>query len=470
MAEDAARQVIAGQPSSRYKHVFAIHTKVRPSCLTHTPDAVAPSFVGFRNLMGLMLVASNLRLMLENFRKYGFLVTLSGAPVRPDDWAWFVIMYALTPAFLFVAYAIEAAAAEYARGIVGAHKREEKHEDDGALFSTWGVVAICHASNATIMLGLAIYVVYMRILNPSIAIFTITHAIIVWLKVSSYAFTNRDLRHAYVNGQSDVNLPELYKQCPYPRNITLRNLCYFWWAPTLVYQPVYPSAPERRWGFIAKRACEFLILNALILIAVQQYALPLLRNSFDDVSQLKVINVVERVLKLSTISLVCWLAGFFAIFQSFLNLLAELLKFGDREFYSDWWNSADLRTYWTSWNKPVSHFLRRHVYTPMVGRGVPRNLAQLITFTFSGLLHEVLVGVPTHNVLGVAFLGMLLQIPLIYLTDRLSRGERGHNEKLMGNLIFWISFCIFGQPLAVLIYFCAWQAKYGGEITTVAVQ
>jgi diacylglycerol O-acyltransferase-1 len=28
-------------------------------------------------------------------------------------------------------------------------------------------------------------------------------------------------------------------------------------------------------------------------------------------------------------------------------------------------------------------------------------------------------------------------------------------------MIFWISFCLVGQPLAALLYFFAWQAKYG---------
>jgi diacylglycerol O-acyltransferase-1 len=31
----------------------------------------------------------------------------------------------------------------------------------------------------------------------------------------------------------------------------------------------------------------------------------------------------------------------------------------------------------------------------------------------------------------------------------------------MGNVIFWVSFTIFGQPFAALMYFYAWQAKYG---------
>jgi diacylglycerol O-acyltransferase-1 len=37
----------------------------------------------------------------------------------------------------------------------------------------------------------------------------------------------------------------------------------------------------------------------------------------------------------------------------------------------------------------------------------------------------------------------------------------GVNGKIIGNCIFWVSFTLIGQPLAALLYFFAWQAKYG---------
>lgn len=55
---------------------------------------------------------------------------------------------------------------------------------------------------------------------------------------------------------------------------------------------------------------------------------------------------------------------------------------------------------------------------------------------------------------------MVLQIPLILITDPL-RKMRGISGKVTGNIIFWVSFCLVGQPLAALLYFFAWQAKYG---------
>jgi len=245
-------------------------------------------------------------------------------------------------------------------------------------------------------------VVYFFIHHPLIGTLSELHAIIVWLKTASYAFTNRDLRHAYLHPsrREEDALPEIYNKCPYPQNVTFNNLRYFWWAPTLVYQPVYPRSPKVRWAFVLKRLVEVFGLSVFMWIASAQYAAPVLRNSMDTMLSMDLAMILERIMKLSTISLVIWLAGFFALFQSFLNALAEVTRFGDREFYTDWWNSPSVGVYWRTWNKPVYQFMRRHVFSPLIGRGWSTGHASIAVFVFSGVLHEFAVGIPTHNIIG----------------------------------------------------------------------
>jgi len=472
--------------AQKYKHIYAIHSSSKASCLTYQDVESTPNFWGFKNLIVLMLVVSNLRLVIENFRKYGVLVSFRTWGVTSHDlWTGFWL-YVSVPIHLWVAYLIECGAAWQAKKALGWIKKGESDVDDRREsqrqnFRTWWyLIALAHGINATLNLLITTIVVYRYIYHPGIGTVCELHAVIVWLKTCSYAFTNRDLRDMYLAPDGISSLPELYRSCPYPNNITFHNLLYYWWAPTLVYQPVYPKTERIRWDFVAKRLCEVIFLCIVIWLASAQYAAPLLQNSLDHIASLNVISIVERILKLSTISLFCWLAGFYALFQSFLNGLAEMMMFGDREFYSDWWNSTSIRVYWTSWNKPVYHFMKRHIYAPMVGRGVPPTLAQIIVFVFSGILHELLVGVPTHNILGVSFdrlsiyligrlisvlgvamAGMLWQIPLIAITDSLLRWKT-YGGRVIANSVFWITFCIVGQPLAVLLYFFSWQAKYGG--------
>ena len=41
-------------PPRKYRHVAAVHSQARPSCLSHDAQT-SPSFVGFRNLMVIVL-------------------------------------------------------------------------------------------------------------------------------------------------------------------------------------------------------------------------------------------------------------------------------------------------------------------------------------------------------------------------------------------------------------------------------
>ncbi len=380
-----------------------------------------------------------------------------------------IALFLIIPCHLFIAYIIELAAAKSARAQRLRSRRRSGTETptpsagEAAKFKrTWKLVAWSHTMNVTLALAITSYTVYYHVHHPLIGTTAEVHAIIVWLKTASYAFTNRDLRHAYLHPSQRIEdlLPEIYASCPYPQNITLENLCYFWWAPTLIYQPVYPRSPTIRWPFIVKRLLEICFLSAFIWVASAQYAAPVLLNSLNTISSLSFLGIAERVMKLSTISLVVWLAGFFALFQSFLNALAEITRFADRDFYEDWWNSPSVGAYWRTWNKPVYQFMKRHVFSPLIGRGWSPWSASVAVFSLSAVLHELLVGVPTHNVIGVAAAGMLFQLPLIKLTQGLEK-RKGQNWKMVGNSVFWVSFVLVGQPLAALLYFFAWHAKSG---------
>lgn len=118
--------------------------------------------------------------------------------------------------------------------------------------------------------------------------------------------SNCNCSDAYLEGYP---IPDIYASCPYPQNITLNNLCYFWWAPTLVYQPVYPRSPKFRLSFFLKRVGEVIGLSVAIWFLSAQYAVPLLRNSLHAMDKFNIPVILERLMKLSTISVVIWLAG-----------------------------------------------------------------------------------------------------------------------------------------------------------------
>jgi diacylglycerol O-acyltransferase 1 len=105
---------------------------------------------------------------------------------------------------------------------------------------------------------------------------------------------------------------------------------------------------------------------------------------------------------------------------------------------------------------PVHYFLIRHVYFPCLRRKISRPAATFVVFLLSAVMHEVLVSVPFHMIRPWSFLGMLGQIPLVTLTKQLERKYPGSS---LGNVIFWISFCVVGQPMAILLYTIDWKAR-----------
>jgi diacylglycerol O-acyltransferase-1 len=77
-----------------------------------------------------------------------------------------------------------------------------------------------------------------------------------------------------------------------------------------------------------------------------------------------------------------------------------------------------------------------------------------MVFFFSAVIHEMLVSVPFHMIRPWSFAGMMMQIPLVGLTKYLSRK---YPDSSIGNVLFWISFCVVGQPMAALLYTVDYQ-------------
>lgn len=473
-------------------HYRPTHLSEHTSLLSRDKPADAPlSFEGFRNLAMIVLVFANLRLMVENYLKYGFIRSVYQLGFSKSDLKVAGLLTAAIPCHLFFSLLVERFAISELRKKKKSSVVHEKH--------LWRLFAALHALNALLAFVITSVFVYTSIFNPLLGTLCEVHSLILGLKVVSYALTNRDLRDAYLTNSSAFSkteskstgtdsksgskltakssgsdakaaatkekeqesaaaqfppIPEIYKNVPYPENLTVSNLVYFWWAPTLVYQPDYPRSPSIRPMFLLRQVLELIGTIVAIMFLSGQYAMPILKGSLAQMHEWNLITMGERLMKLAGVSIVIWLLGFFAVFQSSLNILAELMRFGDREFYQDWWNCQSVGSYWKLWNKPVNNYFVRHLYIPMLKLGWPQFQSSVMVFVVSAVLHEILVGIPTHNVIGVAFLSMMMQIPLVVVTAPL--------EKMgspVGNCIFWLSFFL-GQPLGVMLYYLAWNLKF----------
>uniref|UniRef100_A0A8B9LF55 O-acyltransferase n=1 Tax=Astyanax mexicanus TaxID=7994 RepID=A0A8B9LF55_ASTMX len=403
--------------------VLAIHChKLQESMLSS-----ASSFKNYRGILNwcvVMLVLSNARLVLENLLRYGILVD----PIQvvslflKDPYSW-------PAACLIIVSNVFILAALYT---------ERKLAMVILRFSA--LILSC----LFLVLPLPVCVV-----GGAIALGVYT---ILFLKLYSYKDVNRWCRE-----RMQVKARSLSRSlsCPsppstegavhvsYPGNLSLKDLFYFVFAPTLCYELNFPRSPSVRMSFLLRRLFEMLILTQLLVGLTQQWMVPIIQSSMKPLQEMDYSRMMERLLRLAVPNHLLWLIFFYSFFHSSMNFMAELLRFGDREFYRDW-NSETVTYFWQNWNIPVHKWCIRHFYKPLLRKGASKLVSQSAVFFASAFFHEYLVSVPLRMFRLWAFMGMMAQIPLAWFVGRFLRGN-------YGNAAVWLSL-IIGQPIAVLMY------------------
>lgn len=126
----------------------------------------------------------------------------------------------------------------------------------------------------------------------------------------------------------------------------------------------------------------------------------------------------------------------YLIWETILNILAELTFFADRSFYGAWWNSGawmqmsisavshrriltcfPLKVSWDQfardWNRPVHVFLLRHVYHSSISfMRVNKYTATLITFFLSACVHELVMWCLFKKLRGYLLILQMCQLPV----------------------------------------------------------
>uniref|UniRef100_A0A7M4F9Z9 O-acyltransferase n=1 Tax=Crocodylus porosus TaxID=8502 RepID=A0A7M4F9Z9_CROPO len=308
----------------------------------------------------------------------------------------------------------------------------EKHLAAGSLSEHSG--SVLHSLNLlTVLCFPALVVLTVSSATPVGALFALLTYTIVFLKLFSFRDVNRWCRERRALGAAAQagDGAGLY-------------LYYFLLAPTLCYELNFPRSPRIRKRFLLRRLVEMLFFTQLIVGLIQQWMVPTIQNSMKPFRDMDYSRIIERLLKLAVPNHFIWLIFFYWLFHSSMNAVAEVLRFGDREFYRDWWNSESVTYFWQNWNIPVHKWCLRHFYVPMIRSGCRRWMARTAVFLLSAFFHEYLVSVPLRMFRLWAFMGMMAQLPLAWFVGKFLQGN-------YGNAAVWISL-IIGQPIAVLMY------------------
>ncbi|KAL0930217.1 sterol o-acyltransferase [Colletotrichum truncatum] len=232
----------------------------------------------------------------------------------------------------------------------------------------------------------------------------------------------------------------------YPNNLTAANHYEYIVLPTVVYELEYPRSDSIDWYYVAeKTAATFGIIFVMIMVS-QAFIYPVVMQT---VAMKEVgMPLAERfryfpwmLSDLVFPFMMEYLMAWYLIWETILNILAELTYFADRSFYDAWWNSVSWDQFARDWNRPVHNFLLRHVYHSSISSmKVNRHTATLITFFLSACVHELVMWCLFKKLRGYLLFLQMCQLPLV----QLSRTRWLKGRKTLGNIMFW--FGIFTGP------------------------
>jgi len=210
----------------------------------------------------------------------------------------------------------------------------------------------------------------------------------------------------------------------------------------LVYWYDYPKRENIRWKFVFIRILLTLLGFLCMYIMQCETIIPLLKTP-------KTFNIIHRTVMMVIPQFLMWIMYFFTVWDWMLNVIGEVTKFGDREFYEDWWNSLNYYDFNKKWNKVVHEYFYRHVYAEAVHTWYwSRGAASLWVFFISGLLHEIMMILVFRRLRPVFLTIIMFQVPY---TKLLRRILIGYSDRFK-NFITFTGIAI-GFPLINALYF-----------------
>lgn len=435
---------------------------------------------GFFNLFMLILVFTNMGVVLENAMKYGCKVSFpKGITDLIHNWPILWCLCQLV-ALVFISFVLEKYLASLKIFLLSV-QASETSEGPGRHSQGWSSWGSSSLPRATGLLALILIIINMLMMlyipyrtvkfyspNPISSLILLSFSFVWFFKTLSFHHVCHDVRRCILSEEDFHEVcgtsPEAEIASKYPTSLSLRYHYWFLLAPTMCFQFWYPRTGGIRWLQVIKHTIELITCIILIKIITEQYVMVTAHYTF-TLKEIQSMNIFQflghmaaRIMKLSVPSLYVWLLGFVALFHHYLNILGEITCFADRAFYLDWWNAGNFGEYWRKWNLPVHFFLTRHIFKPLRKKGFSGSFSGLLVFTFSALIHEYLVVVPLDiGWTGWVVLAFVLQVPLSSWTQSSYIQKR----ETLGNVLFWITFCFCGQPIAVLLYYYLWALSRG---------
>ncbi|XP_015118994.1 sterol O-acyltransferase 1 isoform X2 [Diachasma alloeum] len=226
---------------------------------------------------------------------------------------------------------------------------------------------------------------------------------------------------------------------------------YFMFAPTLIYRDSYPRTRTISWRFVVWHFLEVGFVIFFVAFLCERFIFPTYKNF--GVEPVTLSNVLPKICSSVLPGLGLYLSGFYCLLHAWMNAWAELLKFGDRMYYKDWWNSVSYGSFYRNWNVVIHDWLYTYIYKDFYEIVFPRKkaIAMSSVFFISAVFHEYILSIAFHMFYPMLFVIFLATgYPLVWLTQK-----RSHS---FGNVFLWFSL-LFGNGLLLSTYSMEYFAR-----------
>ncbi|KAG7478258.1 hypothetical protein MATL_G00078050 [Megalops atlanticus] len=258
--------------------------------------------------------------------------------------------------------------------------------------------------------------------------------------------------YSYVRENIPVIINHKPKQGEAPRLPTFSSYLYFLFCPTLIYRESYPRNPYIRWNYVAVTFAQILGCLFYGYFILVRLCVPVFMNESNQPFSTR--TLVLALFHATLPGMLILLLAFFAFLHCWLNAFAEMLRFADRMFYKDWWNSTSFANYYRTWNVVVHDWLYYYGYRDFLWLSNRRfrSAAMLSVFIVSAVVHEYVFTL----CFGFFYPVMFCLFAVIGVVFNFTLNDK--RKSPVWNIIMWT--CLFiGQGVQVCLYCQEWYAQ-----------
>ncbi|XP_073708723.1 sterol O-acyltransferase 2 [Garra rufa] len=233
---------------------------------------------------------------------------------------------------------------------------------------------------------------------------------------------------------------------------SLSSYLYFLFCPTLIYREVYPRNPYIRWNYVGMNFLKILASLFYLYFILVRLCIPVFRNKSNQPFSSR--TFILALFHAAFPGMLMLMLGFYAFLHCWLNAFAEMLRFADRMFYKDWWNSTSFANYYRTWNIVVHDWLYYYGYRDflwLTGNKL-RSVATMSVFAVSALVHEYTF------TLGFGFFYPVMFCTFAGIGVVFNFVVNDKRKSPVWNIMMWT--CLFiGQGVHVCLYCLEWYAQ-----------